>query len=160
MKRGITPIIFALLVALTLIIAGCDSAPLKFSPVLNEAFDPVAAFRKQGYTVQGEARGEGIRNEVHGYGWQSWCGILSGTEKPVTLDGAAVVIRDELKRILNGSPLDGLPISQSRSADQPLTGMLRYNKDDAHGDMHVWLMPDSSGTNVSYVIFVREQRLK
>ena len=120
----------------------------------------MAAFRKQGYTVQIEARGEGIRNAEYGYAWQSWCGTLTGTQKPSDCGAIAALIRDELNRTLSGSSLDALTVEPTRSAGQPLTGMLRYNKDSVHGDMHVWLMPDVANATTSYVIFVREERLK
>ena len=159
MKFTSTPVVFSLLTALALFATSC-SRSTKFSAVLDGGFDPVATFRQHGYTVQNEARGEGISNEVHGYGWQSWCGVLGGTQKEARGEAVAVLIRDELNRALNGSSLDELTVRASRSEGHPLTGMLRYNKDGVHGDMHVWLVPDATNSAVSYVIFVREERLK
>jgi hypothetical protein len=159
MKPAKTQIIFAMLTLLALLATSC-SRSTKFSPVLDGGYDPVAAFRKQGYTVQIEARGEGIRNAEYGYAWQSWCGTLTGTQKPSDCGAIAALIRDELNRTLSGSSLDALTVEPTRSAGQPLTGMLRYNKDSVHGDMHVWLMPDVANATTSYVIFVREERLK
>jgi hypothetical protein len=127
---------------------------------LDGGFDPAATFRQHGYTVQTEARGEGIRNTEYGYGWQSWCGVLTSSEKPATSEAIAVLIRDELNKVLNGISLDELTVRAGRSEGQPLTGMLRYNKDRVHGDMHVWLTPDASNAAVCYVIFLREERLR
>ena len=53
-----------------------------------------------------------------------------------------------------------LTVGAGHSEADPLTGMLRYNKDSVHGDMYVWLMPNRTNAAVSYVIFVREERLQ
>lgn len=159
MKNAKIQILLGWIAVLALITTSC-SRSTEFSPVLDGGFDPVAAFRKQGYTVQIEARGEGIRNPKHGYAWQSWCGTLTGTQNPADFGAIAVLIRDELHRTLSGSFLDELTVGRMPSAGQPLTGMLRYNKDEVHGDMHVWLMPDVTNRTTSYVIFVREERLE
>jgi hypothetical protein len=71
-----------------------------------------------------------------------------------------VLILDELNKALTGTSLDELTVRAGRSEGQPLTGMLRYNKDRVHGDMHVWLTPDASNAAVCYVIFLREERLR
>jgi hypothetical protein len=159
MKPAKTHVIFSLLATLAFFATSC-SRSTKFSTVLDGGYDPVAAFRQQGYTVQNEARGEGIRNAEYGYGWQSWCGVLTGTQKQAKCEAIAVLIRDELNRALSGGSLDELTVGAARSDGHPLTGMLRYNKDSMHGDVHVWLIPDASNTTVTYVIFVREERLK
>jgi hypothetical protein len=159
MKRINSHSAFALVATLGLFAIGC-SRSTQFSSVLEGGFDPVATFRQHGYTVQNEARGEGIRNREHGYGWQSWCGVLSGGEQPATSEAIAVVIRDALNRALTGTSLDELTVRTGLSEGQPLTGMLRYNKDRVHGDMHVWLTPDTSKEAVCYVIFLREERLR
>jgi hypothetical protein len=159
MNRTIAQMLICVATLLTAVISGC-SRPTKFSTVLDGGFDPVREFRKLGYAVQTETRGEGIRNSDGGYAWESWCGVLARTNELTTCKEVAVVIRDGLNRSLNGSSLDELTVRAGRANDQPLTGMLRYNKDAVHGDMHVWLTPVASNTGVSYVIFVREERLK
>lgn len=159
MKLAKAHLALFLLATLALFVTSC-SRPTNFSTVLQGGFDPVAAFRQQGYTVHNEAAGEGIRNAVSGYGWQSWCGVLTGAQQQTDCKAIAVVIRDALNKTLGGGPGDELTVGAAPSAKQPLTGMLRYNKDGVHGDMHVWLMPDASNTTVSYVIFVREERMK
>jgi len=74
MKPEKNHVIFSMLVTLALLAVNCSrsSSSIKFSTVMDGGYDLVAAFRKQGYTVQTEARGEGIRNAEYGYGWQSW----------------------------------------------------------------------------------------
>lgn len=150
-----------MLVTLALLAVSCSRSPssTKFSTVLDGGYDPVTAFRKHGYTVHTEAGGEGVRNAEYGYRWVSWCGILTGTQKRPDCAAIAVLIRDELNRALGNRSADELT-DKSSSDGQPLTGMLQYNKDSVHGDVHVWLMPNATNAGVSYVIFVREERLK
>lgn len=139
---------------------GCSrSSPLKFSPVLEGGFDPAAVFRQNGFSVQTEARGEGIRNAVNGYGWQSWCGVIT-SERPRGSGAIAALIRDEINKVIQGSSLDELTARDPDSPLEPLTGMLRYNTGQTHGDAHVWLVPGIASNAVNYVIFVREERMK
>ena len=159
MKPTNNRVFISLFAALSLVAVSCNEST-KFSTVLDGGYDPVAAFRKQGYTVQAEANGARIRNAEHGYGWQSWCGSLTGAQKPLDCSAIASVIRDELNRALSDSSLDELTVGSPSVAGQPLTGMLRYNKDHMHGDLHVWLIPDASNTTVSFAIYMREERLK
>ena len=135
------------------------SRSTKFSSILDGGFDPVAIFSQSGYTVQNEGAGEGIRNAVYGYGWQSWCGILTSGQKQADCESVAAVIRDGLNKTLSGVSLDELTVAP-HSAGHPLTGMLQYNKDSVHGDMYVWLTPVATNAAVSYTIFLREERLK
>ena len=159
MKRRLTETLIYVGAALTMLIPGC-SRTTKFSTVLDGGFDPVGQFRKHGYAVQTQTRGEGTRNAEWGYAWQSWCGLLTRTNELANAEAVAVLIRDELNRSLNGNSLDELTGRPGRSNGQSLTGMLRYNKEAVHGDMHVWLTPVTSNAGVSYVIFVREERLR
>ncbi|MEI8379491.1 MAG: hypothetical protein WCJ09_05150 [Planctomycetota bacterium] len=156
MKRSL----FLLVMILSMTFVASCSRSTKFSTVMEGGFDPVAAFRQQGYTIQAETRGEGVRNAEYGYGWQSWCGVLSEGEKRPECSAIAVLIRDALNQSLSGGSHDELTVGPPRSDGQPISGMLRYNKNDVHGDMHVWLMPDATTAAVSYVIFVKEERLK
>jgi len=159
MKRPKSHLILSLMAMLAASATSC-SRSTKFSSVLDGGFDPVAAFRQHGCAVQNETRGEGIRNAEYGYAWQSWCGVLAGSPEQVRREAIAVVIRDELNKTLNHTALDELTVRAGDPEGQPLTGMLRYNKDSVHGDMHVWLTPVASNGVMSYVIFVREERMK
>lgn len=164
MKRLNSPLhlwaLFALMMGAVAWNTGCSrSSPLSFSPVLEGGFDPVALFRQSGFNVATQARGEAIRNPVNGYAWQSWCGVITA-ERPRGTGAIAALIRDELNRVLQSSALDELTPRESDSPQDPLSGMLRYNAGQAHGDMHVWLVPGSASNSLSYVIFVREERLK
>ena len=86
--------------------------------------------------------------------------VLTHTSVPASCEAVAAMVRDELNRTLGGTSLDELTSRAERSKGQALTGMLRYNKDAVHGDMHVWLTPIASNAAVSYVIFVREEQSK
>jgi len=141
------------------VLAVSCSRSTKFSSVLEGGFDPVAIFRQSGYVVQNEGTAEGIRNASSGYGWQSWCGVLTSGQKQADCASVAVVIRNGLNKSLSGGSLDELTGSP-QSAGHPLTGMLLYNKDSVHGDMYVWLTPIGTNETVSYTIFLREERLK
>lgn len=152
-------LIVTLLATGVMFVMGCNRST-QFSRVLEGGFDPVTVFRQQGYTVQNETAGAGVRNSPYGYGWQSWCGILTQAEKKADCQAIAVIIHNQLNKTLNGGSLDELTVGAPRTAGQPLTGMLRYNAEGVHGDMHVWLTPGVSNDAVNYVIFVREERLK
>ena len=159
MKTPNTHVILILIATLALFATSC-SRSTKFSTILEGGFDPEAVFRQHGYTVQNETRGEGIRNPVYGYGWGSWCGVLTGTQQQVGCETVATLIRDELNKTLGHGALDELTVGSPHSEGHALTGMLLYNQDKVHGDMYVWLTPAVSNTAVSYVIFLREERLK
>ncbi len=159
MKTAHNYVIITLITAATVFATGC-SRSTKFSTALEGAFDPEAMFRQQGYTLQNQTRGEGIRNPVYGYGWGSWCGVVMSASKPMTCDAVAVLMRNELNKVLSRTSLDELTVRTGRPEGQPLTGMLLYNKDSVHGDMHVWLTPVGTNAAISYVIFLREERLK
>jgi hypothetical protein len=64
-----------------------------------------------------------------------------------------------LNKALGTNCHDELTRQPGRSRGQPFHGLLRYNQDGMHGDVQVWLIPDTSETNISYVIFVREERI-
>ena len=149
-------------IAAACLAAGCapSATSSQFSPVLSGGFDPADALRKQGYTLQTEGQGDSTRNPVQGYGWQSWCGIVTGSGKEIQSKTIAGLLRDELNRVINGNALDELTTNADPSSERPMGGMLRYNKDGMHGDMHVWLIPDPAETSVSFDIFVREERLR
>src|ERR1051326_1259256 len=93
--------------ASTMAMMGCGRST-KFSTVLDGGFDPVGEFCKRGYAVQAQARGAGVRNAQWGYGWESWCGILTRSNEPVNCESLAAVIRDELNRSMSGNSLDEL----------------------------------------------------
>ena len=82
---------------------------------MEGGFNPVAAFRQQGYTIQTETRGEGVRNAQNGYGWQSWCGVLSEGEKRPECSAIAGPIRDALNQSLSGGSHDELTVGPPRS---------------------------------------------
>src|SRR5665213_881186 len=153
-----TAILF--LVSTLVIFSTSCSRSAKFSPMLDGGFDPVAALRQHGYTLQNTARGEGQRQPESEYAWKSWCGFITCTQKPIGCEAIAQVISGEHNKTLRGS-CDQLCVGPSpRSEGQPLTGDLIYNQAGVHGQMHIWLIPNTTNAAISYVIFLREDRLK
>lgn len=158
-SRRFPRFLLASLLSWALVPTGCQR-PFAFSPVLEGGFDPIGAFRRHGYGVQADARGEGIRNAEAGYGWQSWCGILVHEDGSADVNAVARIVRDEVNVALKGEALDELTDRRApgRPASAPLTGLLRYNHGQVHGDLHVWLTPIPSNAAVAYVLYVREDR--
>ncbi len=153
--------VFAVM-ALCFVAHGCadKKSDYKFSGAIEGGSDPVAAFRNDGLTISAEAEGERIRNPAFGYGWQSWCGTVTSNTPPLTCKRIAELIRDDLKHAVGGMCLDELAVRSSLVvATKPLTGMLRYNKDQMHGDVFVWLIPDQTDGSIHYSIFIREDPL-
>jgi hypothetical protein len=138
---------------------GCKWRPASytFSPVIEGKFEPVKALETAGYEVKMRARGETVRNPTYGYGWQSWCGVVVSSDKPVACRAIAETVRDELDRAIESQSLDELTGRYDDQSLLPLSGMLRYNKGNMHGDVHVWLTPDSAQGSVNYVIYLREE---
>jgi len=112
--------IFALVGAMSFLATSCTRSTT-FSTVLEGGFDPEAAFRQHGYAVQNEARGEGIRNPQYGYGWRSWCGVLTRSGKPATSEAIAVVIRDEVNKPTRQTTdqVKGTPVSRGFESESP-----------------------------------------
>jgi hypothetical protein len=129
------------------------SRSARLSPMLDEGFDPEAALRQHGYTLQNTAREEGQRRPESESAWKSWCGLIIGPQKQTGCEAIAQVISDEYNKTLPGA-FDQLCLGPgSRSGGQPLTGDLSYNQAGVHGQMLVWLIPDATNAAISYVIF-------
>ena len=152
------PIALPLLLGVAMLATSCSRSP-QFSAALNGKFDPAAAFRQHGYTVQNAGQPNGIRNDAYGYGWESWCGVIPNLPANGACQAIATAIRDELTRALSHPLLDELTMGPGDYKEgRPWTGALQYNDNNVHGEMLVWL---TSGYNaVNYVIFLREERFK
>lgn len=151
--------IAGLLIMLVVLAASCNR-PTNVSSVLRGgSFDPAAAFRQRGYTIQTEVSGEGVSNAEYGYAWTSWCGVIGAVPDRKNSSALAVIIRNGLNKAPGGTSRDELT-EERISEGEPLRGMLAYSKDMVRGEMHVWLTPCASNTVISHVIFVREERLK
>ena len=133
----------------------------KFSKIQTDGFGFESNLRNQGFELT-KFPEEAVSNEVYGYAWRSWHGIATSTNL-VTCQVVATTVRDSLNRALNGVALDELTTKAGRagfSNNNALSGMLRYNKDQMHGDLFVWLTADESGRKINYVIYLREETLK
>ena len=128
--------------------------------MLDGGFDPEVAFRQHGYTLQNTAFNESIRVPESDHAWKSWCGMITSPQKQISCEGVAQVISGEHNKAVK-NPFDQLCFGPGlRSEGQPLTGDLIYNQAGVHGEMLVWLIPDTTNAAISYVIFLREDRLK
>ena len=154
------------LTGLLFVVAACtprSSSPkagsTRFSSAFDGGYDPEAALQREGYVIQNDKDRSKTANPTVGYAWQSWDGTLTTPAGKPGCESVAVIIRGALNKALAHDSLDELT-TQHREKGHPLSGMLRYNKDGMHGDVHVWLIPDESETTIRYVIFVREEILK
>ena len=140
-------------------LVGC-SREYKFS-IIKNSFDLENGLRLQGFEVAGIPT-SGVDNSVYGYAWRSWQGIVTSTNS-ISCSKVAAAIRDSLNKSLNGVALDELTVNTEQTKQvkvDSLNGMLLYNKDKFHGDMHVWLTATEDGSKVNYVVFLREEPLK
>ena len=148
--------IFAALVVVCLV--GCHRE-YKFSSI-KTGFDLEENLRKHGFEITSVPT-SGVDNAVYGYAWSSWQGIATLANSN-SCSKVALAIRDSLNQSLNGTSLDELT-THTEQANQAkvdsLNGMLLYNKDKMHGDMHVWLTSVGDGSKVNYVVFLREEPL-
>ena len=151
--------ILSLVTILVLFSTSC-SRSAKFSPMLDGGFDPEAAFRQHGYTLQNMARGEGLRLPKSKSAFKSWCGFITCAQKQIGCEAIAGVISGEYNKTMPGS-FNQLCMGPSpRLEGQPLTCDLAYNQAGVQGQMLVLLVPDPTNAAISYFIFLREDRLK
>jgi hypothetical protein len=125
-------------------------------------FDPVALLGSQpGYRVQGVS-GWNVFNTSRGYAFKEWRGIITTPNDP----SVRQTIQDSIERYIaeecqgrchtQGS-LAGMPHELPQVVGMPTHAVFVFNEGDRHGDLHVWLFPDSSGSTVGYAIFLREE---
>lgn len=132
----------------------------KFSSLFEGDYDPEAALKQKGYSVDAGPRGNQTRNPQADYAWQSWMGVMTVPKEGGGGEAAAVILRDALNKALNNSCQDELTQPSGRPPGEAISGLLRYNKDGMHGDAHVWLIPGAAAGTISYVVFLREEKLK
>jgi hypothetical protein len=138
-------------------VAGCGKSKYTFSSIHN-GFDPENNFRQNGFIVNRETHsGSGVSNPPYGYAWTSWQGVMT-TTKTNGCDLAGNLLCDAIKN--STQQWHEELTDTTRPAGSPLVGLIMYNKDGMHGEIHVWLLPDSTGTNINYVIFLREEPFK
>jgi len=149
-------VLFVVLIAP--VFASCNRKAGSFSAAFAN-FNPQSEFSRLGYSTERTPQNSGVRNDVQMYGWHSWSGTLSLPTGTNGCDVVAAVIYRTLTNSLKGGALDELTRVQ-RTPGMPLHGMLRYNQNNIHGDVFVWLIPDSQETNISYAILLREEPLR
>jgi len=149
-----------LFVCLIIGVMGCKR-DYKFSSIHNDGFGLESSLRQQGFVVT-EFPCEGVSNATYGYAWRSWQGFAVSTGSNLC-EKVALVVRDSLNKALNGVSHDELTDKIGRERNSKggaISGMLRYNKAQMHGDLFVWLTPDEVGQKINYVVFLREEPVK
>jgi hypothetical protein len=130
-----------------------------------DGFDPVLIFSSQpGVTVQGMT-GSGTFNMRLGGSFKEWRGfnkIADGRPIPPMIQQT---ITKYLQKECQGSSLvtgnlSDHAVEQLSPVQVPPHACFIFNQGDRHGEMHVWLFPDSSGSGVGYAICVQEEPLE
>ncbi len=158
-----------MIIALTaLVMAGITFAlrrPGRPYSTVFERFDPAAIFSSQpGVSVQG-VTGNGRFNMRLGGSFKEWRGfirIADGRPIPPMIQQA---IEKYLQKECQGSSLvtgnlTDHAVEQLSPAQVASHGRFVFNQGDRHGELHVWLFPDSSSTGVGYAICLQEEPLE
>ncbi len=125
-------------------------------------FDPIALLgSKPGCQVQGVA-GWNVFNASRGYAFKEWRGIVTIPNDPSVRQTIQQAIEDYVARECQGrfhteGSLAGMPHESPQITGMPTHALFMFNEGDRHGDLHVWLFPDSSASSVGYAIFLREE---
>jgi hypothetical protein len=126
-------------------------------------FDPVALFdRYPGYSVEG-VTGSGTFHMSRGAAFREWRGFV----KSADADLIPAMAQHAIDEYLWSSDSHTLVIGDltAHAREQPLAvqvpshGLFLFNQGGRHGELHVWLFPDSSGTGVGYAISLHEEPL-
>ena len=128
-------------------------------------FDPVAILSSQpGISVEGVA-GSGTFHKRAGGAFREWRGFVKAA------DGRPIppVIQRAIQGYLQAECQGGTLVSgdltdhateQSSPARVASHGLFLFNEGDRHGELHVWLFPDSSGSGLGYAIGLVEEPLE
>ncbi len=133
--------------------------------VVFDRFDPVAIFSSQpGISVQG-VTGSGTFNKRAGGAFREWRGFIKATDGRPVPPVIQRAIENYLQKECQGSALvtgnlTDHATEQSSPARVASHGLFLFNESDRHGEMHVWLFPDSSGSGLGYAIGLVEEPLE
>ena len=128
-------------------------------------FDPVALFSTPPeFSVQG-ITGNGSFNLRLGGSFKEWGGFIKTTEGGLVPPMIQAAIEKYLTMECSGSSLvtGNLTygaIGQPADTQVPSYGRFVFNQGDRHGELHVWLFPDSSGSGVGCAIALQEEPLE
>ena len=158
-----------LIALVAMVMAGVATAlriPRRPYSSVYAGFDPVALLSSASgyYSVRGVS-GWNVFNAVDGYAYKEWRGVVTGPIDPSVPGTIQKSIEDYLSKASQGKchtegTLAGNPDEAPQSGRLPSHAVFMFNEREWHGDMHVWLFPDSSGWGIGYAIFLREERLR
>jgi hypothetical protein len=132
---------------------------------LFAGFDPVVLLASRpGYTVNGIGWWNGF-NQVHGYAYKEWRGLVTVSNDPNAPKTIEKAIEDYVVKVSKGKwhtegTLVGDPHESPHYKRLPTHALFMFNDREWHGDLHVWLFPDSSGSSFGYAIYLREERIR
>jgi hypothetical protein len=133
--------------------------------VVFDRFDPVAIFSLQrGISVQG-VKGSGTFHKRAGGAFREWRGFIKATDGRPISPLVQRAIQGYLEKECQGSSLvtgnlTDHATEQSAQAQVASHGLFLFNERDRHGELHIWLFPDSSGTGLGYAIGLVEEPLE
>ena len=124
--------------------------------------DPVALLGSQpGYKVKGGTSWN-VYNTSRGYAFKEWRGIVTAPDDPSVPRTIQKAFEDYIAKVSRGrchteGSLGGEPPNEPpHNADLPRHALFMFNEGDRHGDLHVWLFPDSAGSSFGFAIFLRD----
>ncbi len=140
-------------------------APARGYSVVFDRFDPVVIFAAQpGISVQGVTGSGTFNMRVRG-AFREWRGFVKTSDGRPIPPMIQQAIENRLQKqcqgrfsLVTGSLADHA-VEQSHPANVASHGLFLFNEADRHGEMHVWLFPDSSGSGLGYVIALVEEPL-
>lgn len=128
-------------------------------------FDPVSLFSTQpGFSVHG-VTGNGTFNMRFGGSFREWRGFIKNADDGSVAPMIQEAIEKYLTKSCSGSSLVTGSLTlrangQPSDAQVPSHGLFVYNEGDRHGELHIWLFPDSSGSGVGYAVSLQEEPLE
>ena len=131
-----------------------------FSTVFAQ-FEPAdLVWPHAGYSVQDTGvRGGGTFNTARGYAYKEWHGFILAPSDPGLPRTIIRVIDAYIKRASQGKygtrKTTGAP-GHPQDLRIPKHTEIIFNQGEWHGEMQIWIFPNSSDTGVGYAIFLRE----
>jgi hypothetical protein len=157
--------VLILIALVALLMAGVATAlkrPGRPYSTVFAGFDPVVLLASRpGYTVKGVV-GWNVFSANRGYAFREWRGVVTAPNDPSIRHVIQKSIEGYIEQESHGrchteGALACEPHETSQYGQFPAHALFMFNEGDRHGDLHVWLFPDSSGSGVGYAIFLREE---
>jgi hypothetical protein len=160
-----------LIALVALVMAGVVSAlrpPVRPYSSVFDRFDPRVVLALQpGYAVRGLDQPWNAFNKRGGVAYKEWRGVVDapGDDLPAIRGAIEAAITAYVTKVARGhcgieGSLQPGPDDLPKDPRLPTHAMFRFNEGDRHGELHVWLVPDSSGKAVGYAIFLCDEPLE